>query len=186
MIVWFIFFLLMVYQLKHFAADYLLQGEYMLGKFKDHGWLRPLLAHAGVHATFTYAIAAGVFLLAGFPNPLAPALMIGLFDGTIHFVMDRLKAGSKYMGRWKAITSPEYVAYKKTLAAKVGDKYFEPTFDQWCTYEEEMLGQDQADARKALRGNRLFWIALGFDQMVHHLTHYVCIFLILALVLVSL
>lgn len=40
-----LFILLILFQIKHFVADYLLQGEYMLGKFKP-GWsfLKPLLS----------------------------------------------------------------------------------------------------------------------------------------------
>ena len=30
-----IFILLVIFQFKHFIADYLLQNNYMLGKFKD-------------------------------------------------------------------------------------------------------------------------------------------------------
>lgn len=36
-----------------------------------------------------------------------------------------------------------------------------------------------AHFKRELRGNTLFWNALGLDQMVHHLTHYVCVWQIL-------
>ncbi len=48
--------LLVVFQLKHFMADYPLQNEYMLGKFKAKGWFAPLALHAGVHSLFTCVI----------------------------------------------------------------------------------------------------------------------------------
>ena len=51
-----LFVLLVLYQVKHFVADYPLQGTYMLGKFKKNGWVLPLAAHCGVHALFTFAI----------------------------------------------------------------------------------------------------------------------------------
>lgn len=51
--------LVVAFKIKHFVADYPLQTPYMLGKFKARGWVRPLAAHAGVHAGLTAAIALG-------------------------------------------------------------------------------------------------------------------------------
>ena len=115
-----IFLLLVIFQLKLFLADYPLQFGYMLGKFKpDRSFFWPLVAHCSVHAAFTLAIVLcfnpGVWWLA-------------LVDGVIHFFMDRLKAGPKYLGRFKDLYSKQ------------------------------------------------FWWSLGFDQMVHHLTHYYIIY----------
>lgn len=73
-------------QFKHFIADYPLQGKYMLGKFKPHGWVLPLAAHCGVHFLFTFAIA----YLWTFNGLLA--LGCGLLDFVVHFIMDRVKA----------------------------------------------------------------------------------------------
>jgi hypothetical protein len=48
---------LVAFQIKHFLADFPLQGKYMLGKFKGGtDWVLPLVAHSGVHALFTLAI----------------------------------------------------------------------------------------------------------------------------------
>jgi len=134
-----IFILLIIYQFKHFFADFPLQGKYMLKKFED-GWsfVLPLAVHAGVHAGFTFVI---VFV---FTRSIAFALMLSLFDFSIHFTMNRIKAGKKYLGRWKALTGKEF-----------------PTASD-----------------EAKRGNTYFWWSLGFDQMVHHLTHYTIIFCI--------
>lgn len=117
-----IFLLLILFQIKHFVADYPLQGAYMLGKFKREGWVLPLAAHCGVHAVFTFVIAtvfAGVKL----------AVVAAAIDFVLHFTMDRLKASPDMMGRFK----PD---------------------------------------------NSKFWYALGFDQMVHHVTHYLIIAMI--------
>ncbi|WNL62953.1 hypothetical protein [Citrobacter phage Ci1] len=78
-----IFVLLIAFQIKHFLADYPLQGKYMLGKFRDHNWEVPLAAHAGLHATFTFVIA----MFFGFEI----ALGVALLDFGIHFIVDRLK-----------------------------------------------------------------------------------------------
>lgn len=159
-----LFLLLVLFQFKHLFADYFLQGEYMLQKFKpDWSFLRPLLAHVGVHATFTLLIS--VFIVSW---PVAILLAFG--DAFIHFIMDRLKAGPKYLGRFKPITGPEYIAYKATVM----------TNGQY----NEILARPSvavADAKDKLRGNKLFWWSLGLDQMVHHLTHYGIIYLIILL-----
>lgn len=150
-----LFALLIVYQLKHFLADYPLQGKYMLGKFKDDwGFLAPLLAHVAVHGVFTMAIAVA------FGKPEL-AISLGLMDATVHFCMDRIKAGKKYLGRFKPLTAEEYV-----MAA------------HWAMNVPANTGSGK-EAIKKIRGNTFFWWSLGFDQMVHHLTHYACIYFIL-------
>jgi len=132
-----VFALLLAFQVKHFLADYPLQSPaFFLGKFR-RGWdfLPALAAHALIHATLTSWIAA----VAG--ASLGRCLLLGAFDAVVHGTMDRIKAGPRYMGRWKPLTATEYPA--STPAQKLG--------------------------------NKLFWNALGFDQMVHHLTHYAVI-----------
>jgi hypothetical protein len=139
--------LLVIYQLKHLCADYFFQGRYMLGKFRDHGWVLPLLAHVAVHGAMTFGIAvlAGKWQL---------ALPLMLFDSTVHFIMDRIKAGKKYLGRFKALSANEYI--QNTVLARGN-----PDAQVW--------------AKKEIKSNIFFWFSLGFDQMIHHLTHYTCI-----------
>jgi hypothetical protein len=151
-----LFVLLVVYQLKHFLADYPLQRSWMLGKFKP-GWdfVWPLAAHAGVHGVFTYIIARC------YGADVWPALVMSVFDFGVHFVMDRLKASPKYLGRWKPLTAAEWLAAHKEVAAGV----------LRVRYGHE---PEHSPAAR-LRANTLFWYALGLDQMVHHLTHYAII-----------
>lgn len=115
-----LFALLVIYQLKHFICDYPLQNAYMLGKFEEIGWVKPLLAHTGIHAVATFLIALV------FTQMVFLSLSLALFDLVVHFIMDRVKASPKLLGRY-----------------------------------------DIKDKR--------FWWSLGFDQMVHHLTHYAII-----------
>lgn len=115
--------LLILFQLKHFVADYPLQNKYMLGKFKETGWVAPLAAHCSYHAGFT-------FLISIFFAPWYVALMLSVVDFVIHFTMDRFKASPNMLGRFKM-------------------------------------------------DNPKFWWALGFDQMVHHITHYLIIVVLL-------
>jgi hypothetical protein len=150
-----VFTLLVAFQLAHFIADYPLQSnKFMLGKFRPGwGFFFPLLAHAAVHAAFTFSI------VTRFSSSLKLAFGLAAFDGTIHFLMDRVKSGPRWMGRWKPLSPGEYMTVNIELA---------------CDDEGH-----QESAKRSLLGNKLFWNALGFDQMVHHLTHYVCIWAIL-------
>ena len=151
-----IFLLLVIYQLKHFIADYPLQGRYMLGKFKGGtAWIAPLLAHVGVHGAFTLVIAAA------FHCHYAPWL--ALLDMTLHFIMDRIKASPDMLGRFEALSKKEAV---KLMTEGV-------------TPKNPFKASSSADIAKVWKSNTLFWWCLGIDQMVHHLTHYLVIYLIL-------
>ncbi len=115
-------FLVVVFQIKHFIADFPLQFPYMLRKMSDDwDFLAPLSLHCGVHTLLTLAIC----LLT------APGLWyLAIFDFVVHFLMDRIKSGPRYLGRFNDVHRSS------------------------------------------------FWIALGFDQMVHHLTHLYIIWMI--------
>lgn len=159
-----IFLLLVLFQIKHFVADYPLQGKYMLGKFNpDWSFLLPLFAHAGVHGCFTLAICL-VF---------APQLWwLSLIDIAVHFLMDRAKAGPKYLGRFKAMSAEEMHTVKHIMNVDADlkadpDKYDSRYFDMFNGYKQSALNK--------VRSNTFFWWALGLDQMVHHLTHYIFI-----------
>lgn len=145
-----LFILLILFQLKHLFADYPLQGEYMLGKFKDKGWVKPLLAHVAVHGFFTALIVA----------PFNYKLMIplALLDMAIHFIMDRVKASGKMLGRYKPLSATQMA---QILMYKSNTGSLKP----------EMI--------QAVKNNKYFWWSLGLDQMVHHLTHYAIIFLLM-------
>lgn len=117
-----IFQLLVVFQIKHFLADFPLQTEYMLGKFKAKGWEMPLFAHASVHALMTFGIV--IYFLSW-----QIAILMAAFDLIVHFAIDRVKASPYMFGKYKP---------------------------------------DQ----------KIFWLALGGDQLMHHITHYIVIFTI--------
>lgn len=119
-----IFLLLILFQFKHFIADYPLQTQYMLGKMSKESWIAPLISHVLVHGVFTYLI------VIVFTQSLWLAIILTILDMTIHFTMDRIKASPYKLGRFK----PE---------------------------------------------QPYFWWALGFDQMIHHLTHYLLIYIVI-------
>ena len=163
---------LIAFQLKHFLCDYIFQTEWMLGKFKTQGWGLPLAAHCGVHFLGTLLISFSfLYFFNNFiERPLDLAFVgfasfkLGLFDFVIHFIMDRIKASPNLMGRWKPLTAEQWVYYKGRTE---------------CNNVVGYANRDEA--LNKLKGNKLFWWAVGFDQMVHHLTHYVIIFWLICL-----
>lgn len=92
--------LLVIFQAKHYVADFPLQREYMLRKTLE-GWsfLAPLALHCCVHAAITLMI---VFYV----NPALWWLVV--VDFVTHFVMDRIKAGPRYLGRYNDVTKPAF------------------------------------------------------------------------------
>jgi len=88
-----IFFILVVFQVKHFLCDFPLQTRFMMRKFEPYpGFILPLAAHAGVHALATTALVLWI-------NPYF--WWLGIADFVCHFIVDRLKASPNLFGRWK-------------------------------------------------------------------------------------
>lgn len=103
------------------------------------------------HCAVHAVITYGIATVYALHHPSAAWVPLALagFDFVMHFTMDRIKASPKLMGRWKPLTAIEY-----GVAVKNKDKV-------------------------RLRGNVLFWWALGIDQGFHHLTHYAIIAVLL-------
>lgn len=157
-----IFLLLILFQIKHFMADYILQTPYMLQKFKGgREWILPLAAHAGVHALYTTSIAALVT-----SNPLF-AVSCGFFDFAVHFTMDRIKASPNMLGKYKNIGPAEWAKVQEEAKGWSRNEYSQDSYIYPCGVREE--------ARKRIKHNTYFWYSLGLDQLVHHCTHYIII-----------
>jgi len=89
--------MMLAYELKHFVADILFQNEYMVhGKSKENfkDYFLPLLAHSFINAI----LAAFIALLVG--KGLMIFLVIFVAELFFHFVIDRLKASPKLLGKW--------------------------------------------------------------------------------------
>ena len=152
-----VFVLLVAYQIKHFLCDFPLQTTYMLGKFKPgKDFILPLTAHCATHAFGTFVI---VFWFAMYREGLSftQVALLALFDFVVHFVMDRLKASPDLLGRFQALSKNDFITIAK----------------------REIAHGETPETRSLKRSNRLFWISLGLDQMVHALTHYTIIYYIL-------
>lgn len=160
-----IFTLLILYQVKHFLADYPLQRDFMLGKFKDgYAWIVPLLAHVAVHGVFTLFIAMSFFWFIHYTDVHYWCVKLAFIDMTIHFVMDRIKASGRLLGRYKPLTAPDYIAARTDMAN---------------TSQVEMKWWH---ARRKLKDNTYFWWSLGFDQTIHALTHIYLVYKMVQLV----
>lgn len=167
-----IWVLLAIMQFKHFISDYLLQGEYMLGKFKERGWVLPLATHCGIHFLFT------IILSLIFTQDFLFSLGIALIDFTLHFTMDRVKASPNLLGRFKPITESDFKLHLSIQNVLLLERSLnvitkEIDYKLKTEYDQHMLNWE-----KKKRSNRLFWISLGFDQMFHHLTDILIVYMI--------
>jgi hypothetical protein len=96
----FTFYLLVLFEIKHFLADFPLQREYMLRK-QLPGWefMVPLSVHCSIHAIMTLAIVLSVG---------AQFWWLAALDFVVHFVMDRIKSGPRYLGRFHDLNRPAF------------------------------------------------------------------------------
>lgn len=149
-----LFWLLILFQVKHLLCDYFLQTPYMLKKFlPGWGFLFPLLLHSSMHGV-------GTLIICLCYNP--SLWWLALVDLVIHFGMDRLKAGPKYLGRFKALSANEF---RETIN------------------DMHMIGKDNSkyeyviwNSKRKIKHNTYFWWSLGFDALIHHCTHYFIIY----------
>lgn len=93
-------YLLIFYQVKHFFADFVFQNVWMLQKARP-GWdfVPPLTIHCGVHALLTLAVV--LYVNSAF-------WWLAVLDFGVHFLMDRFKAGHRYLGRYSDVRSKAY------------------------------------------------------------------------------
>lgn len=92
--------LLIFFQIKHFLADFVFQNVWMLQKSRaDWDFFWPLTIHCSIHAGITLITALIV-------NP--SFWWLAIVDFVVHFAMDRIKAGPRYMGRWSDMRSRAY------------------------------------------------------------------------------
>jgi len=150
-----LFIILILLKIKHFICDYICQTPYMLGKFKpDWDFIPPLMAHVGTHGIFT-------FLLCWWINPTV--WWLAFVDMASHFIIDRVKAGPKYLGRYKALD---------------GDG-FKRAFD---TIQHATDPKAIKNAETKIKHNTYFWWSLGFDQMWHGISDLVILYAIFTMV----
>ncbi|MCY4523475.1 MAG: DUF3307 domain-containing protein [Halobacteriovoraceae bacterium] len=122
----YLFFVLSIaFHLKHYLCDYVLQSKNMVIKKKSDKWnfFIPLFLHSCVHGIFTLTIVLWIDKDLWF---------LAIVDMVVHFLMDRIKSGPRYLGRFHNLDTS------------------------------------------------IYWNILGFDQMIHHLTHLYIIYRLVA------
>ncbi len=183
-----VFILLVVFQIKHFLCDYIGQGEYMLGKFKPSpAYILPLLTHVAVHGLATMLISFiyiynnsahyGLFVsdLSFFVNFVMIASLFAALDMVLHFIMDRIKASPDMLGRYKSLNAIEYRQAKwQSMGLSIVEG--RPRKHIYSDKEHELY---RSQGINNLKSNKYFWWSLGLDQSVHHLSHYLIIYLML-------
>jgi hypothetical protein len=118
----------------------------------------PLAAHAAVHAVATFTISF-------FFTNIVFAIALAAFDFITHFTVDRLKASPSLLGRFKALSANDFLQLKalRDELQRIGHPF------------------EVANVDEKFKSNTYFWWSLGLDQMLHHLTHYVIIFVLAVL-----
>ena len=92
--------LFILFNLKHFLGDFVLQSSYMVfGKGKEGwGFIKPLSLHCLVHATLSAAIIACIDV---------KFLWLASLEFVVHFIIDRLKSGPRYGGQFSMSDAPK-------------------------------------------------------------------------------
>lgn len=117
-----IFILFFAFNIKQFLGDFVFQNTYMLTKDRDNwDFFLPLVTHSMIHAFLSLMI-----ILVIKPS----CWYLFFIDLGCHFLIDRIKAGKNYLGKYN---------------------------------HAEIKG---------------YWIIFGADQLLHHSTHFLIIYLI--------
>lgn len=91
---------LVLFSIKHFVVDFMLQREYQWrnkGTYGHPGGLE----HSGLHALATF------FIMLLFV-PVDLAFLIGIFDGVVHYHIDWAKMNINQAKGWTATTHAEF------------------------------------------------------------------------------
>lgn len=159
-----IFLMLILFEIKHFLFDFVFQTKYHLGKFNaDGSFYWPLVSHSAWVACLTPAILG----IAGYGRHVELVAIAWGIDFWSHFFIDRLKAGPKYLGRFKALSAQEYQVCNK--AVYNSQIYYDINGNQKF--------MDTPEALKKLRGNWMYFVSIGIDQMAHHLVYLAIIYM---------
>lgn len=172
-----IFLLLILFQIKHGLCDFPFQTPYMLQKFKDKGWVLPLSAHAGTHALGTFLI----LNLIPVRVPFEWTLILALFDFVVHFIVDRIKASPKLLGRYQVLSENYFINISKGYdASSLSGSTFKMNDVPYVEVKVRKISEDEKSV--LLKSNKYFWWSLCADQFLHHCTHYFIIFSVISII----
>jgi len=95
-------------------------------------------------------------------------------------IRDRVKASPNLLGRFKNFSGNEYrfiqAGFKPPYLFITAGHDVRTNTNIPATYEAKLTKLDDKSKEELFRSNKYFWWALGLDQSVHHLTHYLIIF----------
>ena len=156
-----IFILLILYQVKYFVCDVLLQKDYMQGKYKDWPkFIGPLFTHSMVHYW-------GTLLIVVWFDP-RHALIYALGDALTHFIIERVNTSPKMFGRFKALTQKEYEYIMEGKGI--------PQYHRNLGWSLNLLPLKYVQRNRILLHDKLFKISFGAEQMFHFCTQYFIIY----------
>ena len=80
--------------------------------------------------------------------------------------MDRIKASPNMLGKFQSLSKNDFLDHQDRIEYWQG----KDTGDWWI----EKLSKAWEQRKKS---NKFFWISLGVDQLVHHLTHELIVYI---------
>jgi len=99
------YFLFLVFQLKHFVVDFLMQGPYQFLNKGTYGHPGGIL-HSGLHAATTFLIF--VMLWGAGIGSIPLAALLAVVEFLIHYHIDWAKVQINKRYQWKPDTSKEF------------------------------------------------------------------------------
>lgn len=132
------FFGIIAFLFKHFIADFQFNSypeQYSEGA---DGFLK-LAQHAGFHGLLTFFIASML------TKDLSLSFVLGVFDFTFHFIVDRIKTSEFMLGRYEYLSKKE-ISYIKEWTRQNGSN---------------------REIDNILKGNRRFWLTFGATQAIN-------------------
>lgn len=135
------FTLLITFQVKHFIIDFLVQFERpdARKKFDAEGWVWPLFKHANDHAMAS-ALIVSTFLYAAEMFPSSEFFVLTalayIFDLTVHFTMDRIKASPHMLGKYKYPEKKYFVSLAADQAVHHITHYVIIMVIMWTTFSQ--------------------------------------------------
>ena len=95
--------------------------------------------------------------------------------------MDRIKAGPKYLGRFKTLTPRQFIQASKIVNSTWEDrskKYAMGRAEEDCKELKLLYEAIKKEDQKKLKHNTYFWWSLAVDQMFHFMVQYGIIFVL--------
>lgn len=104
------FLLLGALFIKHWVANYPLLTSYTaqgLSTTDGNGWIKPMLARAGIHAALTAGIVVLFSIFSSLPLNIPALICVAAIDLIAHLVLDRAKVDPELLGQFQVASAAE-------------------------------------------------------------------------------